>query len=189
VKEEKILVIDIHLDRKWTAVLVGVMLLGALAAYLAWGPAKTAAASSNPLDTAYAGNLRSYYLTKANFFGSQANGANVCSSGYHFASLWEIAQTSALIYNTTLGQTLADSGFGPPSGYSGWIRTGGPSSSGNTDPPGEANCNTWSAGLGHFGTVASPQYDWSGNGDDTFLGWRVITADCTVKTSVWCVEN
>jgi hypothetical protein len=181
--------IRLRYDRRadLTTVVALALLLCGLLVYLAWGREQAAMASANSLNSASTGSLRSYYLTKANFYGSQVNAANVCSSGYHFASLWEIAQTATLVYNTTLGQTLPDSGLGPQSGYTGWIRTGGPSSSAKADPPGEANCNTWTAGLGHYGTVASPQYDWSRSAANTFLGWRVITADCTVKTSAWCV--
>ena len=40
------------------------------------------------------------------------------------ASLGEIHDTSNLRYDTDLGLTLADSGFGPPIVF-GWIRTGG----------------------------------------------------------------
>jgi hypothetical protein len=45
------------------------------------------------------------------------------------ASMWEISDPSNLRYDTQLGVTTADSGFGPPAGTSfvaffGWVRTG-----------------------------------------------------------------
>ena len=87
--------------------------------------------------------VRAYYLTKATITGSKV--LTACASGYHFASVWEMFNTSDLHYNTTLGRTNANSGLGPPaiSSHStsaddayGWIRTGGP------DDP---NCLNWTS--------------------------------------------
>ena len=89
--------------------------------------------------------IRGYYLTKNTFTGSKVLSA--CASGYHFASIWEIENTSDLHYNSTLGLTNANSGLGAPSiSYSfdrsvidapiGWIRTGGVL---------DANCKKWTS--------------------------------------------
>src|SRR5437899_259888 len=72
---------------------------------------------NTPIDT-----RRSFYLTKATHKGFA--GETACALGYHMASLWEIHEPSNLSYNTTLGLTGKDTGQGPPSGLSGWIRTG-----------------------------------------------------------------
>ena len=56
--------------------------------------------------------IRGYYLTKGTITGSKV--LTACASGYHFASIWEILNTSDLHYNTTLGRTNANSGNGPP---------------------------------------------------------------------------
>jgi hypothetical protein len=56
--------------------------------------------------------MRQYYLTKNLFSGNQTR--NACASDYHFASLWEIADPSSMLYNTSLGLSSPDSGSGPP---------------------------------------------------------------------------
>src|ERR1700730_18042199 len=77
--------------------------------------------------------IRGYYLTKSTITGSKV--LTACASGYHFASIWEILNTSDLHYNTTLRRTNVNSGNGAPAYTShsttadvpyGWIRTGGP---------------------------------------------------------------
>jgi hypothetical protein len=66
---------------------------------------------------------RKFYLTQTRHVGNEV--LAVCAAGYHMASLWEIFDPSNLRYDTQLGFTLEDSGFGPPSFEGGWIRTGG----------------------------------------------------------------
>ena len=77
--------------------------------------------------------IRGYYLTKSTITGSKV--LTACASGYHFASIWEILNSSDLHYNTTLGRTNVNSGNGAPAISSrstfadaayGWIRTGAP---------------------------------------------------------------
>lgn len=65
---------------------------------------------------------RQFYLTTSTFNGSQP--LRACAAGYHFASFWEILDPSNLVYNTTLGYQNADSGFGPPTNVTGFIRSG-----------------------------------------------------------------
>ena len=55
---------------------------------------------------------KSFYLTRVTHNASQALSA--CAEGYHMASLWEIHDPSNLRYDTELGFTTDDSGFGPP---------------------------------------------------------------------------
>ena len=72
--------------------------------------------------SADAAELRRFYLTKATFDGGTA--LEACNNGYHMASLWEIYDFSNLRYERTLGLTNTDSGFGPPTAFTGWVRTG-----------------------------------------------------------------
>jgi len=83
--------------------------------------------------------MRQFYLSTMNAAGDAA--LNRCSYGYHMASMWELADPSNLKYNTTLGyvRVNGDSGWGPPSYYRGWVRTG--YSSNNSSTAGQANCN------------------------------------------------
>ncbi len=58
-----------------------------------------------------------YYLTTDRFKGDHA--AQVCAIGFHMASIFELLNPSNLIYDSSLGEVLFDSGSGPPS-YDGW---------------------------------------------------------------------
>src|SRR4030095_12687199 len=84
---------------------------------------------------------RQFYLTQSTHDGAHALSA--CAMGYHMASIWEIHDMSNLRYNTELGLTQDDSGFGPPSGFSGWIRTG--SIANNPPTAGFGNCQSWTS--------------------------------------------
>ena len=87
--------------------LVGVLaLVGALATMM---PLVSRGQGGNPLNR---DPRKAYYLTQTTHNGGQARSA--CAAGYHMASLWEILDTSNLRYNTELGFTQEDSGFGPP---------------------------------------------------------------------------
>jgi hypothetical protein len=137
--------------------------------------------------------MRRYYVTQTNHNGAEAdgtdgNGAGVCASGYHFASLWEILDPSNLKYDTDLGLTVDDSGQGPPS-YSvhwGWVRTGYYSSTSST--AGYGNCNVWtSSNNSHSGTCVCLPGDWqAGQGIHV---WEVTWAPCGFSFYVWCVED
>jgi hypothetical protein len=138
--------------------------------------------------------VRQFYLTKTTF---QAGGARTaCAKGYHLASIWEIADPSALEYNTVLGQTGSDCGEGPPTqiwffgGSSvalGWIRTGYTTSS--VDTVGQANCSGWSTSDGlAWGTVANLPSDWTGAEQDVGV-WNTEVATCSSTLRVWCVQD
>ena len=83
---------------------------------------------------------RKFYLTRTEHDGAHA--LTACAGGYHMASLWEIFDTSNLRYDTELGFTRDDSGFGPPIAQ-GWIRTGYIAS--GFGPPGLINCKAWTS--------------------------------------------
>ena len=122
-------------------------------------------------------SARQYYLTKeAVYTGQQA--PNACADGYHFASFWEILDTSNLAYNVGSGKTTTTSVV-----Y-GWVRTGYTSDNGVT--AGQANCNAWSSSTGNGTTIGLPN-DWSLTPD--FLTWNVQTSSCSTQYYVWCVED
>lgn len=131
---------------------------------------------------------RKFYLTQTTYTGSQA--LTACASGYHMASLWEIFDTSNLRYDTVLGKTQDDSGFGPPSQILGWMRTGRFASS--VDLAGGGNCDAWtSADDADFGTVAGLNNDWTGdlNQGKNVRPWTAFANTCNSNQSVWCVQD
>ena len=133
---------------------------------------------------------RKFYVTRNTFTGSQATTA--CATGYHMASLWEIFDVTNLRYETTLGITADDSGFGPPSvddGF-GWIRTGGQSRSNLI--PGSANCFAWmSDSDSDLGTSIGLNLDWGNQFSDNAIvnPWQATFRQCNVATPVWCVQD
>jgi hypothetical protein len=138
--------------------------------------------------------VRQFYLTKSAHNGVQAPTA--CVKGYHFASIWELADPSALEYNVNLGRTASDGGAGPPTqltgfGYSiparGWVRTGYASHTGGT--AGRGNCEAWSSDSdSHWGTVANLPSDWLGGEQDAGL-WNADVRACNTFNRVWCVQD
>jgi hypothetical protein len=171
-------------------VLLPALLLVALTAsrVRATAPASPAALSATTF------GVRQYYLTKTTFQAGDARTA--CASGYHFASIWEIADPSALKYNTDLGRTGTDSGEGPPTqltgfGYSivarGWVRTGYSTSSSET--VGQANCSGWGTSDGlAWGTAANLPSDWTAGEQDVGV-WNTEVRTCNTSLRVWCVQD
>ncbi|MFC1879192.1 hypothetical protein ACFLZW_04705 [Chloroflexota bacterium] len=134
---------------------------------------------------------RRYYLTPTYYNGGDAdgsdgNGAGVCAPGFHFASQWEIQDTSNLKYETSLGITQTDSASGPPSWHSGWVRTAYNSDSGTV--PGHANCNIWtSPNPNDYGTIIYlPRY-WTGGLER--IPWLASISQCNGTVPVWCVAD
>ena len=130
---------------------------------------------------------RKFYLTKDRFTGAQA--LTACASGYHMASLWEIFDPSNLRYNKILGLTNDDSGSGPPSDRSGWIRTG--ASSFVLSAPGHSNCAVWtSSSNSDFGTAVELEDDFDAQSDDRANPWTSHALSCDANfVQVWCVQN
>lgn len=138
---------------------------------------------------------RSFYLTQTQHNGSQA--LTACAQGYHMASLWEIFDISNLRYNTELGFTQSDSGFGPPSGFAlenpinaaGWIRSGGPSFDGGVTGP--ANCSVWTSEFtGDLGTTVLLENNWAQSSPTTVISpWVGQTRACAALVRVWCVQD
>jgi hypothetical protein len=164
--------------------LVGLLIfVGGLAAVM---PLVSRGQGNNPIVAQL--QPRRFYLTQTTHNGSQA--LTACASGYHMASLWEIFDTSNLRYNTVLGVTQDDSGFGPPSGFLGWMRTGRFASAVNS--AGGANCDAWtSADAEDFGTAAGLNPDWTGdiNPGKSIHPWIAFAVFCDITRPVWCVQD
>lgn len=132
-------------------------------------------------------NVGSYYLTTSTYDGAEMLSA--CTNGYHVASIWEIVDPSRLIYDTTLGYTQADAGYGPPTypwAY-GWVRTGNWAADVGTIP-GVANCNGWSSdSASAYGTFIDLRSDWTVTRD---IGvWKAFAGACNIDRRVWCVRQ
>jgi len=133
---------------------------------------------------------RQFYLTKTTHTGAQALSA--CAAGYHMASMWEIREPTNLRYNTELGFTREDSGFGPPESDLAWIRTGSGAVSGNV--AGAANCNAWtSASVQDIGTGAFLVPNWAvppaGSPLSVVSPFAAGQVLCDAPLQVWCVQD
>ena len=130
---------------------------------------------------------RHYYLSNANYNGSQV--LTACAVGYHLASFWEIQDTSNLTYdyNHPLAHTKQDSGFGPPSSWNGWVRTGFNSSSSNV--AGSGNCLNWTSNADtDFGVLVRLTNTWETPPGE--IGpWNATSFSCNTIGPVWCVGN
>jgi hypothetical protein len=182
---EQTLVININLTRGLVALLTLALLTGVLLVYL--GLVHEPAAASD-LQATYESpsGLRKFYLTDADYDGDNADGASVCTEGYHFASLWESLDVSNLEYDQDLSTTNDDSGYGPPSSIGGWIRTG--YSANNDGNPGKANCTNWGTTL-RDGTTAKLVPNWVVSSIQDIHVWDVENYPCSSDQYVWCVED
>jgi hypothetical protein len=185
--EEETIVISFRLTRGLVAVLIAALLAVAVLGYLTLGQKEV---SASPAEAALApatgsSGLRQYYRTFEAYSPTQISLA--CSTGYHFASLWEILDTSNLAYNSVLGDYQADSGSGPLTSRRGWVRTGYNSDSSGF--PGMSNCLAWTSdSFDQYGTSAELTDQW---GDETTdVGtWIVGNDRCDIRVPVWCVED
>lgn len=153
-----------------------------------------ATAPGSPSAPGATSGVRQFYLSRSYVQADKARSA--CAKGYHFASIWEIADPSSLRYNTTLGLPSPDSGEGPPSAISlwgspfpvhGWVRTGYNSSSSNT--AGQANCTAWGTNSEFaWGTVANLPSNWTGGEQDIGI-WNTGVRTCDAYNWVWCVQD
>jgi hypothetical protein len=184
-QEEKTIVIDIKLTKRLVLLLSCGLTIAALLAYLALTGESAAAVgkdTSGETSLAQSIEMRRFYLSWGWY--SAIDAPNSCAAGYHFASLWEIADPSNLKYNTSLGRDKDDSGEGPPSGYYARLRTG--YASDNSATPGNANCDGWTSTTGQ-GTKAALLPNWSSSPD---IGvWDVMASDCSATSTIWCVED
>ena len=150
------------------------------------------AANDYPLSKAgltSSNSMRKFYITSADYSASQA--LSICAEGYHFASLWELLDTSNLMYAHDLGVVwpAGDLGSGPPSEMAGWVRTGYESES-DSGIPGRDNCSNWTTQDSSFGgTTAKLRSNWTAAAGYYFHGWEVFVVDCSQEQGVWCVED
>jgi len=187
-QSEGTLVFNIDLTRGVVAGLALAVIAAALLGYLGWGQTTVSADAlgDSPAAPAASTGWRRYYLTVDSYNGDQADGADVCAEGFHFASIWEILDPSSLVYDSSLGYALADSGSGPPIA-NGWIRTGN-EANGDATKAGIANCSAWSSdSSSHNGTFARLVGDWSL--EPTVHVWYANPMQCHVYHRIWCVED
>ena len=166
-------------------VIVAVVLLAGLTGSVVWARDRAEPSMAPLLQD---GTGRYSYLTATEVDGAEA--LTACASGYHMAALWEILDTSNLVYETTLGLAVFDSGEGPPTGsdQDGWIRTGNTASIGPTTP-GQHNCAAWTHDIADtWGTVAYLPNDWT-TPDSTVGVWAAASAECNTTQRVWCVKD
>jgi len=129
---------------------------------------------------------RQFYLTNPSSYG--ANALFACAEGYHMASMSEILDPSNLRYNTELGRTEADSGFGPPANGGGWIRTGWLAYGGIAG--GQSNCEAWtSSSVNHWGTNVTLYQFWNLPNPVSISPWVAGNSPCNVALPVWCVQD
>jgi hypothetical protein len=129
---------------------------------------------------------KKYYLTIDTFQGNEA--LTACDAKFHMASFWEIRDPTNLKYDTARGFTRTDSGFGPPTISSGWIRTGNQASA--SAVAGRGNCGAWTSNSsGDNGTAIRLIDIWSDSGM-AISPWEPSTATaCDIMRPVWCVED
>lgn len=177
--------IEIHLTLG-ALVALGLMLLCVtVLGYLVWSQREVAASGEESISL-QSSAPKKYFLTTYTVPANQV--LTACRTDYHVASLWEIVDPSNLEYISAFGQTTPDLGFGPPSSYWGWVRTGYMSSVGST--AGSGNCQTWtSTEGGHYGTRVRLPFDWTGAAKWS-APWEAEAVPCSdTTTRVWCMEN
>jgi hypothetical protein len=128
-----------------------------------------------------------HYLTNTSSHDG-SNALTACAAGFHMASLWEIFETSHLVYDTALGRVSNDSGSGPTSQIGGWMRTGLGNSSGT---PGFDNCGNWTSNDSRFkGSWVRLNRRWiSDSPEQSISRWEADNFNCNVSLNVWCVED
>jgi hypothetical protein len=146
-----------------------------------------AAAPEAPAAVAASGAGRHFYLTDVSYRTDQL--LTACAAGYHMASLWEILDVSNLVYdyNHPAAHRKADSGYGPPSYWHGWVRTGWASSGSATT--GEGNCSNWSSTSSTLhGVSVRLSRAWETAPGDIST-WDANTFTCSIAGPVWCVKD
>jgi hypothetical protein len=128
--------------------------------------------------------LRRFYLTQGTADGSQAS--TMCSAGFHMASRFELADPSALEYDTVQGMAATDGSPGPPTTPGiGWART---ATTLFPDTLGWSNCTNWSTTSG-TGTVLVLSAIWGAANNGQYSPWNVGSHSCVNANPVWCIED
>lgn len=125
---------------------------------------------------------RRYYLTIDNTFdGAEVLGA--CATGFHLASIYEIAEPANLVYDTVLGLTRDQSRSGPPRVIFGWVADGG-------DDFFSGNCEGWSSNdPGDNGAQARTAILDSTTPNIVVGIWDTARTTCGFDSAVWCIED
>jgi hypothetical protein len=186
-KEEKTIVIDLRLSRGVLTALAGVLIVVTL--FVSFSLTReSAVAATGKTSLIQSNGMRQFYLAGPGYLGGVAKTA--CASGYHMASLWEIADPSNLKYNTSLGHQQTDSGEGPPADETyvrGWVRTGYTNDSSTT--AGRANCINWGTSNPNWhGSTAALPTQWTSNLQNIGV-WQLDYATCDNYLFVWCIED
>jgi hypothetical protein len=137
--------------------------------------------------TSFGAGSKHFYVTKVNYYPDQAPTA--CSTGYHMASLWEILDVSNLTYDydNPAAHIRDDSGFGPPSYWYGWVRTGYAISSSSTT--GTGNCNNWSSRLNTASGVSVRLSNAWETAPGDISTWDATSFTCNFTGPVWCIGD
>ncbi len=157
--------------------LICLIIMGALVASVEASPA-------NPAVFTLRGSGRHFYVTDTSYATNTV--LTACSRGYHMASLWEILDVSNPIYDTNHpdARKRDDSGYGPPSDWNGWVRTGVSSNGDNLT--GTGNCNNWSSisSTAYGVSVRLSRYWETAPGD--IASWNASSYACNYVGPVWC---
>ena len=130
---------------------------------------------------------RHFYLTNSSYLPDQALSA--CAAGYHMASFWEILDVTNLSYDYDHpdAYTKADSGYGPPSYWYGWVRTGQDSAGTNT--AGMGNCLNWTDRTGtNYAVAVRLTRTWE-TPPNEITPWDATSFSCLSTAPVWCVGS
>ncbi|MHB8788976.1 MAG: hypothetical protein ACYDBT_03760 [Desulfobulbaceae bacterium] len=133
------------------------------------------------------GGRKIFYLTHNDYYPNQA--LTACGAGYHMASLWEILNVTNLVYeyDNPAAYTKTDSGYGPPSNWYGWVRTGYDSSGSSTT--GRGNCLNWTSNdAANYGVCVRLSSSWETAPGDIFT-WDATSFTCNLVGPVWCVRD
>jgi hypothetical protein len=178
----------IHWDWRARLLTAGVLLAALLLLnpHFASQPAQTAEAIGASAFVP-SGDGRHFYLTATNYHTNQP--LTACAAGYHMASLWEILDVSDLTYDYQhpAAYGRADSGFGPPSNWYGWIRTGYDSSA--SIATGMGNCKNWTSTLAtDYGVGVKLSAAWT-TAPGSISSWIGTSFTCDFTAPVWCVGD
>ncbi len=161
------------------------------------------AAIKSQLDAGITEKRRKFYIPKGSYDTGQglydgAHAPSACASGFHMANLFEILDPTSLEYDTALGWTRDDSGYGPPSYIRAWVRTGQDAFAGEGSAVGYANCNAYtSADPSNRGVIVGLSRSWRFDPEQpadqhrNYVAdwWVPIAVDCDGHYPVWCVED
>ena len=144
---------------------------------------KNNVSSANGLANACGGGIcterRRYYMSVSRSRGGGPLG--LCLTGFHFASMWELINPSALAYDTRLGEVTDDSGTGPPGYDLAWARNGYQSNGSSI----RGNCEAWTNNTSGEGNALMLTIS-SGGEQPT---WNNEFRRCDDLFPAWCVED